>query len=123
MKKRLRSFVYAFEGMKDLISCTPNARIHLFMALSAVLLGIFLHISLLEWAIVFFCIGTVFGMESMNSAVEKLSDFVCQEKHPHIKKVKDIAAAGVLFVAIASLAAGCVVFIPKILALFGYSMT
>jgi diacylglycerol kinase len=55
----------------------------------------------------------------MNSALEHLSDFTCkQEIHPAIKKVKDISAAAVLLTAVAALAVGLVIFLPKIISLF-----
>ncbi len=45
-------------------------------------------------------IGVVVAFEIMNSSIENLADFVTKEKNEHIKKLKDIAAAGVLVSAI-----------------------
>lgn len=114
MKKRLRSFVYAFSGIKELIAHTPNARIHLVIAFMTIVLGFAFRISNSEWIAVCICIGMVLGMEALNSALENLSDFVCKETDHRIKKVKDLAAGGVLLVAIASFAVGCIIFLPKI---------
>ncbi|HAR38457.1 MAG TPA: diacylglycerol kinase, partial [Porphyromonadaceae bacterium] len=48
--------------------------------------------------------------------LEVLADYACnKEMHPAIKKVKDLAAAGVLIAALAALAVGLVVFLPKII--------
>jgi diacylglycerol kinase len=48
--------------------------------------------------------------------VEALADYACQKEiHPSIKKVKDLAAAGVLIAALAALAVGLVVFLSKII--------
>jgi diacylglycerol kinase len=52
----------------------------------------------------------VFITEMLNTAIEFLCDHVSPEIHPAIKKVKDLAAAAVLFAAIAAVCIGCVVF-------------
>lgn len=115
LKKRLLSFKYAFQGLLVLFRKTPNARIHLVMGTMAVALGFILHISSAEWVAVCIVIGMVFAMEAVNTAIECLSDFVTQKQiHPDIKKVKDLAAAGVLIAAIASAIVGIIIFLPKI---------
>jgi diacylglycerol kinase (ATP) len=61
-----------------------------------------------------FCYGLSWSAEAFNSAIEKLCDKVEPEKDPIIGKVKDMAAAGVLFLAIAAAIVGCIIFLPKI---------
>jgi diacylglycerol kinase (ATP) len=56
----------------------------------------------------------VWSAEAFNSAIEKLCDKVEAEQDPVIGKVKDMAAAGVLFMALAAAIVGCMVFLPKI---------
>lgn len=119
MKKRLRSFVYAFHGIKELTAHTPNARIHLSIAFLVIVLGFVFRVSASEWIAIAICIGMVLGMEAINSALENISDFVCKETNIHIKKIKDLAAGGVLLVAMASFVVGCIIFIPKILSCLG----
>lgn len=118
-QNRLKSFRYAFRGVKTLFAETPNALIHLIMAVLAIALGVVFAISLSEWLAVIIVIGLVFSMEAINTSIEKLADYACKkEVHPLIKKVKDLAAAGVLLSAIAALIVGFIVFLPKIIALF-----
>ena len=45
---------------------------------------------------------------------EEIADFVSPTKHKNIKKVKDLAAAGVLITAVSALIVGLIIFIPKI---------
>ncbi|MBR4135236.1 MAG: diacylglycerol kinase family protein [Bacteroidales bacterium] len=116
--ERLKSFTYAFNGLGLLFKEEHNARIHLFAAICAIIVGIWLRISTLEWAAVAFAIGLVFSGEIFNSAIEDLSDVVCPERDDRIKKVKDLAAAAVLVNAITAFAIGLLVFLPKIIALF-----
>ena len=118
LKKRIQSFNYAFQGIATLFRETPNAFIHLFLAVSAILLGFLFSISATEWLAVIIIIGLVLALEAINTSIETLADFACKERNESIKKVKDLAAAGVLLASIAALAAGVVIFLPKIIKLF-----
>lgn len=113
--KRIKSFKYAFNGLRVLIIEEHNARIHLMATILVLIAGVFFKISVIEWGMIAFSIGFVFSMEAINSAIENLSDFVSPNKHKLIKKVKDLSAAAVLISAITSLIIGCLVFIPKII--------
>lgn len=116
LRKRIKSFVYAFGGIKTLFKKTPNAYIHLIMAVLAVLLGFLFKIAAHEWLAIIVVIGLVFALEAMNTAIETLSDFACEKNmHPSIRAVKDLAAGGVLLAAMAALVVGIVVFLPKII--------
>ena len=117
IRKRITSFRYAFQGIATLFRETPNAAIHLVMAVFAILLGLFFPISATEWLAVIIVIGLVFALEAVNTSIETLSDFVTKERNESIKKVKDLAAAGVLMATIAALAVGILIFLPKIIEL------
>lgn len=118
IRQRLKSFTYAFAGLKVLFQEEHNSRIHLFATVCVILAGMLLKISLLEWVAVAFAVGLVFSGEIFNSAVEDLSDVVCPERDERIKKVKDLAAAAVLVNAITAAVIGLLVFLPKIIHLF-----
>jgi len=113
--KRLRSFGFAFNGLKILFREEHNARIHLLAAVVVIIAGFCFHISILEWMAVVLAIGLVITMEIINSAIENMADFVSPERHEKIKKIKDLAAAGVLVSAITALIIGMIIFVPKIL--------
>ncbi len=112
--KRLKSFKYAFNGLKTLIKEEPNARIHLLASLVAITLSIVLEINLSEWVAVVFCIGFVLVAETFNTSLENISDFISPEKNEKIKTIKDLAAAAVLLSALTALTIGLIIFIPKI---------
>ena len=114
IKKRMRSFGYAFDGIATLLRDEHNSRIHLFAMGCVVVLGLLLSISPTEWCIVALCCGGVLMAEAMNSAVEALADLVSPDFHPLIKKAKDVGAAGVLMMATAAAAAGLIIFVPKL---------
>ena len=117
IKRRLKSFRYAFSGLRVLVREEHNARIHLFATVCVIVMGVLFRISCIEWVAVSLAIGLVFGMEAVNSAVENICDFVCPERDARIKKIKDLAAAAVLLSAIAALAVGLFIFIPKIMSI------
>lgn len=80
--------------------------------------GAALGISVGEWCLVLLCCGTVLAAECFNTALEKLADALHPERHPLVGQAKDVAAAGVLLLALASAATGAIVFLPKFILLF-----
>lgn len=120
IKERIYSFKYAFDGFKTLIKDEHNARIHLIATAIAVMAGIYFEINRTEWINILFTIGLVISMEAINSAIENLSDIVCPEKNPIIKKVKDLSALAVLICAIVAILIGILIFLPKIITQFNF---
>ncbi len=94
-----------------------NVWIHLVIAIAVIAAGIWFRLSAWEWIAITFAIGLVVTAEILNTSIEKLADFVSPQKHEDIKKIKDLAAAGVLVSAIASAVTGLIIFLPKILGL------
>lgn len=114
-RKRLKSFVYAFRGFRLLIGREPNARIHCFAAVCALILGFALHISSTEWIAITIVIGLVFAFEAINSSIEALANLVSPEYNEAIKHTKDLAAGAVLLSALSALVVGLLIFIPKLI--------
>ena len=117
LKNRLKSFSYAFNGLKIALKEEHNARIHVIAALCVVALSIFFNINIYEWIAVIFAIGLVFVMELINSAIENTADFISLEKDETIKKIKDLSSAAVLISATVALIIGLIIFVPKVLIL------
>jgi undecaprenol kinase/diacylglycerol kinase (ATP) len=117
LRRRLTSFIFAFNGIKILLKEEHNSRIHLFAALVAIASGFILKISVVDWIAITFSIGMVITVEVINTAIEKFADFIKPERHLAIKKIKDLSAAAVLISSITALIIGIIVFIPKILEL------
>jgi len=113
--KRILSFKFAFQGVKLLFKEEHNSWVHLMFTALAIFLAVWLKISLLEWILLVFCIGFVFAVEIINTAIENVCDFISPERHPMIKKIKDLSAAATLFSAITSLIVGVLIFLPKLI--------
>lgn len=113
-KSRKDSFAYAFSGLIHFFNTEPNAKIHTSAALAALTLSIILGISKIEWIVVIACITAVFAAELFNTALERLCDKVHPQIDPSIKQCKDLAAAAVWVLSLASLCAGLIIFLPYI---------
>lgn len=113
-KKRALSFKYAYCGICSLIKYEHNARIHLAATILVLLMGFVCHVNSSEWIALILCIGGVWALEAVNSAIEALADHISPQFAPLIKRAKDYSAAGVLLFVIAAVIVGCIVFIPKL---------
>ena len=112
---QLRTFVFAFNGIKQFFSFETKAVIHLFFSFLAILLGIIVHLDKLEWVMVTLTIGIVFLAEIVNTAIEKIVDHISPEQSDVARSVKDLSAAAVLVASLAALAVGILLFGPKII--------
>ncbi len=115
LRKRIKSFTYAFNGIWHIIRHEANFRIHLFAVLLVILLGLYMNISANEWLIILLTIGGVMTAELMNSAIENFVDIVHPEHHKKAGLIKDISAGAVLIMAIVAAVIGFVIFIPKLI--------
>lgn len=114
---RFKSFKYAFNGIKILFKEEHNARIHFFVLVLVIIAGAVFKISLPEWISIIIIIivsGIVISAEIFNSAIENIADFISPEKNDQIKRIKDLAAAAVLFGSTVAVIVGLLIFIPKI---------
>ena len=112
LKKRIKSFGYAFKGIASLLKKEHNAWIH---CIAIVVVTSYFRITPTEWCIVVLCFGIVLAAEGFNTAIERLVDLVSPGFHPIAGDVKDVAAGAVLICAIASAIVGAIIFIPYFL--------
>ena len=113
-RKRIRSFGYALQGWRALVTHEANARIHCVATIAVLAAGCYLEVSRMEWIALLFAIGLVFAMEAINSAIEALADTISADYHPLIGRAKDLAAGAVLFAALTAALIGLLVFVPRI---------
>ena len=114
---RIKSFDFAFSGVIYFFKTEHNAWIHFLATITILMLALIYKVSNIELLALVFVIGLVFITEALNTAIEKLADFVSATQHPQIKIVKDVAAAAVLFAAFTAFVTGLIIFIPKIFSL------
>ncbi|HLI88453.1 MAG TPA: diacylglycerol kinase family protein [Ktedonobacteraceae bacterium] len=114
LAKFIAGFGYAFSGLWYALRTQRNARVHLILALLAILLGIALHISAIEFAMIFVAITAVFIAEMVNTAVELCIDLASPGYHPLAKIAKDVAAGAVLLSAILAVVIALFIFVPHL---------
>jgi diacylglycerol kinase len=117
-KKRVASFGFAFQGIQQAIQTETNLKIHLLATIAVLSIGFVLKLDASEWLWIVLAIVLVWVSELFNTAIESLCDLVQPEKHPIIKRVKDICAAAVLISAVFAAIVGTVVFLPRLYHLF-----
>ena len=114
MSKLSKGFAYAFTGIQIAWKEEMNFRIEIACAVLAIALGIVLHLSPIEFALVISAITCVLTAEAFNTALEQLCDKFQPTHGPHIAKIKDLAAAAVLLAAIGSAIVGIAIYIPHL---------
>ena len=112
----IESFQHAFAGMWFALRSQRNARIHVAIAIVVLLLGLFLELELVQWAIIVLTTGFVFVAELLNTVIESVIDLATEEYHPLAKQAKDVAAAAVLTSAVVAVAVGALILGPPLLA-------
>nr|WP_294947928.1 diacylglycerol kinase family protein [uncultured Mucilaginibacter sp.] len=121
MRKFIRGFGFAFNGLKYAFATQLNFRVHVFAAILVIALSFYLHINAAEWNWILLCIAMVLLTELLNTGIETLTDLVSPGYNKLAGHVKDISAAAVLVVAFFALLTGAIIFLPKILLLLGYA--
>ena len=114
LKNRLRSVGFAFRGAFLLIRTESSIQIQLFIAAVVTITGFYFEISKMEWIAQFLAVGAVMGIEGLNTAIEKLCDYVQPNFDKKIGLIKDISAGAVMLVSIAAVAVGLIIYLPRI---------
>jgi diacylglycerol kinase (ATP) len=111
---RFKSVGFAVKGAIKLITTEHSVMAQFGIGVLMVIAGFYFHISHEEWLIQTLAIGLVLGIEGLNTAVEKVADFIHPEFHERIGFIKDIAAGAVFFAALTAITIGCIIYIPKL---------
>lgn len=111
---RIKSIGFAVKGAFKLVSTEHSIMVQFSIMLLMILAGFYFHISRIEWMLQVLVFGLVLGIEGVNTAVEKIADFIHPEFHDRIGFIKDIAAGAVLFAATSALTVGALIYVPKL---------
>ena len=110
----LSGFAYAFAGIGYCFRMQANFRVHISISIVAIILGVLLGMSWVEWALLATMITLVLAAEMVNTMVESLVDLVTPEYHPLAKIAKDVSAGVVLVTAMGAAVVGILLFLPKL---------
>lgn len=110
---RFKSLGFALKGAVKLATTEHSVMVQSSIAVLLVIAGFYFEISREEWMFQTLAIGLVLAVEGLNTAVEKVADFIHPEFHEKIGFIKDIAAGAVFFAAMTAITIGCFIYIPK----------
>lgn len=118
LKQHHISFKNAWNGIFYAFTTQPNFRVHLILALLALLSGYFLKISSIEFTILILTIVIGLGAEMINTSIESMTDLITSDWKKEAKIAKDVSAGMMLLTAIGALLVWLVVLLPKLLNYF-----
>lgn len=118
LTNRIHSVRFALKGAILLIRTEASIKVQVFIGILMTAAGFFFEISGTEWTIQILAIALILGIEGMNTAIEKMADFVQPDHDPKIGFIKDISAGAVMMAAIAATIVGLIIYIPKIIDMF-----
>jgi len=113
-KNRIKSVGFALRGMFLLLRTEPSIKIQFFIALIVTACGFYFEISSTEWIVQVLAIGMVMGVEGVNTAIEKICDYIQPNLDPKIGFIKDISAGAVMIVSVLASIIGLIIYVPKI---------
>lgn len=117
VRNRLRSFKFAFRGAWSLIRREPSIQVQTGIAIIVTAAGFYFEITRTEWIFQVLAMGIVLTAEGLNTAIEKIADFIHPEFHIKIGVIKDVSAGAVTFAAIAAFIIGVLIYWPYIMEL------
>ena len=114
LQDRIRGIGIAFRGAFLLLRTESSIQTQAVIAVLVTAAGIYYEISTIEWMIQILAMVMVLGIEGLNTAIEKMSDYTQPEFDHKIGFIKDIAAGAVMWVAMGAVLVGLLIYIPKI---------
>jgi diacylglycerol kinase (ATP) len=113
-RSRARAFGYAFTGLWFVMRTQRNAWIHALVSLAVFAVGLWLRLSLRDWAVIVIAVTLVWMAEFINTALEAVVDLASPQQHFLVKVGKDVGAAAVLIAALSSILIGLLILGPPL---------
>jgi diacylglycerol kinase len=111
---RIAAFGHAFRGWWYVLKTQQNAWIHSMFAMAVILVGLWVGLTPLDWAVIVLTIAMVFTAEFINTAIEAVVDLASPVHHPLAKVGKDVGAGAVLVAALAGIVIGFLIIGPPL---------
>lgn len=110
---RIKAIKYAAKGFWILITSEHSIIAQASIGIIMTIIGFLMHLSATEWMFQIMAIGLILVAESLNTAIEKMADFIHPEYHKQIGRIKDISAGAAFFAAIIAIIIGLIIYVPK----------
>lgn len=112
LKTLLKSFRYAFRGIRYAFKSEQSFRIHILAGLLVLILMFLFPLLTWERILLLLLIFLVIILELINTTFEKIIDILKPRIHFYAEIVKDLMAAAVLLASFTALVIGLYIFIP-----------
>ena len=109
---RIRSIKFALKGFFLLLFPEHSIITQVGFSLAFAGLGLYLGISRTDWMLQILACGLILTAESLNTAVEKVCDFIHPDFHDRIGFIKDIASGAVAFAVLTALVIALLIYWP-----------
>jgi diacylglycerol kinase (ATP) len=110
---RIKSIKFALRGAWLLITTEHSIMVQFGIAIIMTIVGFIVQLTAIEWMFQLLSIGLVIVAESLNTGLEKLSDFIHPDYNKKIGFIKDISAGAATFAAIIAIIIGLIIYLPK----------
>ncbi len=114
LRRLIKSFKYAVRGTRKVIREEQNLKIQLVVGLLVFILGAVLKIDRIEWMFLVLSVGLVILLETVNSAIERVTDVLKPRIHGYVKEIKDIMSAAVFIASLLAVTMGLFIFLPHL---------
>jgi diacylglycerol kinase (ATP) len=114
LRNRINGIKFAFRGLWILIKSENSIKVQLGIAILMTLAGFYFDISSEEWMLQLLAIGLVMGIEGVNTAIEKIADYIQPSYDIKIGRIKDISAGAVMIASLMASCVGLLIYLPKI---------
>ena len=113
IKGRTKAIYFSVKGAVLLIKNENSIQAQLFFSICSIIAGFYFDISKTEWLFQVLAICLVLSTESLNTAIEKIADFIHPNHNDKIGIIKDISAGAVFFSAVFAFVVVLIIYLPK----------
>ncbi len=114
LKSLIKSFKYAYKGIRYVFRHEQNFRLQVFAALVVIILMFVFGVSRNEAIVLLLLVMLVLVLELINTAFEKMIDVLKPKIHHYVEVIKDIMAAMVFLASLGAFVIGLMIFWPYI---------
>jgi diacylglycerol kinase (ATP) len=112
---RLASVKYALAGLLYVLTHEQSIKLATIVTLIVIVIGVWLHLSVLSWALLTLALGGVWVTECVNTAIEAAIDLGTSAPHPLAKIGKDVASTAALVSAIVFGVIVILILVPRLI--------
>lgn len=114
-KDRLSSLKYGLAGLLYILRREQSIQFATGLTVIVIIVGLWLNIGVLSWALLTLSLGAVWITECLNTAIEATINLESPDPHPMAKVGKDVAATASLIATVVFLIIVVLILLPRLL--------